>query len=115
MKIINLTPHSLNFYSNSNLVLTIPSSGIVRATEQKENIGEIDLDGLTIPIFHIRYGKPEGLPEKIDEDAIYVVSAIAAQAIKQHCPELSHKFYVVAETVRDSKGQIIGCKALANL
>ena len=46
-KMINLTPHAINFLDkNNNLAACIPSSGIARATQKRVPIGTIN--GITV-------------------------------------------------------------------
>lgn len=42
MKIVNLTPHALNFLDAENhAALNVPSSGVARAVQRRESIGTI--------------------------------------------------------------------------
>lgn len=110
MKIINLTPHALNFLDAENrVVLTVPSSGVARAAQRRESIGTIDTDGATLPVTRSAFGAVEGLPAEQD-DVIYVVSALTAQAV----PEREDVF-IVDDSVRDENGRIIGVRGLAHV
>lgn len=110
MKIVNLTPHALNFLGAENrVVLTVPSSGVARAAQRRESIGTIDTDGVTLPVTRSTFGAVEGLPAEKD-DTIYVVSAITAQAV----PEREDVF-IVDDSVRDENGRIIGVRGLAHV
>jgi hypothetical protein len=58
-------------------------------------------------------GEPEGLPE-IDQDTYYIVSSLAAQAIKaQFPPDVAERFVVVTDPVRDEEGRVVGARGLA--
>ena len=59
MKIVNLTPHPVNIYTNDG-VLTIASSGIARAEAHTEQIGMV----ANIPVYRTVYGTTVGLPEQ---------------------------------------------------
>lgn len=110
MKIVNLTPHALNFLDAENRVmLTVPSSGVARAAQRRESIGAIDADGVTLPVTRSVFGAVEGLPAEQD-DVIYVVSALTAQAV----PERDDVF-IVDDSVRDENGRIIGVRGLAHV
>ena len=110
MKIVNLTPHALNFLDAENHVaLTVPSSGVARAAQRRESIGTIDADGVTLPVTRSVFGAVEGLPAEKD-DVIYVVSALTAQAV----PEREDVF-IVDDSVRDENGRIIGVRGLAHV
>lgn len=110
MKIVNLTPHALNFLDAENHVaLNVPSSGLARAAQRRENIGTIDADGVTLPVTRSVFGAVEGLPAP-EAGTIYVVSAITAQAV----PEREDVF-IVDDSVRDENGRIIGVRGLAHV
>ena len=80
-KIINLTPHTINFVGQDNIIISsIPSSGVARATQRREIVDTIMANGVTLPIARCTYGDVQGLPEPMD-DTIYIVSAITAQAV----------------------------------
>ena len=105
-KMINLTPHAINFLDkNNNLAACIPSSGIARATQKRVPIGTIN--GITVN--KTEYGAVEGHPEP-EYGTIYIVSVLTAQA----APYRSD-LYIVDDTVRNDQGQIIGCRALAQI
>jgi len=116
MKIVNLTPHPVTLIGSEGQV-TIPSSGqLVRAREVREVRGTITLDQAgALPVLAISYGEPEGLPEPLEADTIYIVSALAAQAIRAHRPDIADHFFVVSDPVRDETGRIVGAKALARV
>lgn len=110
MKIVNLTPHALNFLDAENrIVLTVPSSGLARAAQRRESIGTIDADGVTLPVTRSVFGAVEGLPAP-EAGTIYIVSAITAQAV----PEREDVF-IVDDSVRDENGRIIGVRGLAHV
>lgn len=75
VKMINLTPHAVTFYaSDGNTVLqTIPSSGVARAEQERESVGEVN----NIPVFKTSYGAVEGLPDP-KRGTIYIVSVLTA-------------------------------------
>lgn len=105
--IINLTPHAVTFYAKDGktVINTIPSSGVARAAQTRKPITEIN----GIPVSKTEYGAVEGLPESQD-NTIYIVSVLTAQA----APERTD-LYIVDDMVRDVSGQILGCKALAQI
>ena len=110
MKIVNLTPHALNFLDAENRVmLTVPSSGVARAAQRRESIGTIDTDGVTLPVTRSTFGAVEGLPAP-EAGTIYVVSAITAQAVPEREDVL-----IVDDSVRDENGRIIGVRGLAHV
>lgn len=108
--IVNLTPHPITLIREDGTTVTVyPCGVVVRAQEQREVIGHVE----GFPVYRVHYGEPEGLPDELDEKAVYIVSSLALQAIKQHRPEIAHRFYVVSDPVRDEEGKIIGARALA--
>lgn len=105
MKIVNLTPHEINFILEEK-TMNVPSSGVARCEMSTEKVGRIgDLD-----VYKNVYGEVSGLPEE-RADTIYIVSALVAQAVKG----LRSDCYVVNDTVRDESGRIIGCRSLAKI
>ena len=110
MKIVNLTPHALNFLDAENrVVLTVPSSGVARAAQRRESIGTIDTDGVTLPVTRSVFGAVEGLPAP-EAGTIYIVSAITAQAVPKR-----EDVFIVDDSVRDENGRIIGVRGLAHV
>lgn len=105
-KIINLTPHDLNICGRDNKIIqTIPSSGIVRVIEKKEEFGDIN----GIPLVRKRFLESEGLPEP-QIDTFYFVSIIVIQANPTR-----NDLITSSELVRDEKGRILGCKEFSIL
>lgn len=110
MKIVNLTPHALNFLDAENrVILTVPSSGVARAAQRRENIGTVDVDGVTLPVTRSAFGAVDGLPAP-EAGTIYVVSAITAQAVQER-----EDVFIVDDSVRDENGRIIGVCGLARV
>ena len=105
MKILNYTPHEITLVGSDGASTTFPSVGIARCNEVKRVVGSAG----GYPLYSISYGDLSGLPAQT-QDTILIVSAIAAQAAKAagraDC-------YIVADTIRNEKGQIVGAKGLA--
>ena len=98
-EVINLTPHAINLVG----VGEIPAAGLVpRVAMKTEPVGSV----AGIPVSHTKYGKVEGLPEKMD-GVYFIVSKMLVDA----CPGRTDLLYPT-ELVRDDKGNIIGCKSL---
>ena len=106
VNLINLTPHDINLFRGDELVEKVPSSGIARVSVRSEKVGEID----GFPISKNFYGEIIGLPEP-QPGTFYVVSALVAQAAAERRTDL----LVVNDTVRNEKGQIIGCRGFARI
>lgn len=110
MKIVNLTPHALNFIgADDEIVLTVPSSGVARAKQFRFDVGSIEAGGAVLPVTHTTYGEVEGLPEP-EWGTIYVVSALTAQAVPERAD-----VYITDDAVRDDAGRVIGCRGLARV
>ena len=109
-KIVNLTPHTINFVGKDNTIIaSIPSSGVARAAQRREIVDTIVANGVTLPIARCTYGDVQGLPEPMD-DTIYIVSAITAQAVPAR-PDV----FIVDDSVRDENGRIIGVRGIAHV
>lgn len=127
MEIINLTPHDIDFYEEEHTQKikgcyyvipgalpyhTIPASGITaRAAQTEDNLPAIDCNGVRVPLLQMTYGDPVNLPEP-EKGKAYVVSALtvaAAKAARRSTSDL----YVVARTVRNEVGAVIGACALS--
>lgn len=130
MKIINLTPHSIVFFSLSSCIEqgggrgyvlkdeaaplgSIPPSGVVaRAAMQAQAQDPVSIDGIgEIPVSENSYGNPVGLPEP-QEGIGYVVSALTAAAAKVAGRDTADLF-TPNGLVRDAAGAPVGCTGLA--
>ena len=111
MKVVNLTPHTINLQTDEGQVVEIPPSGIVARVEEKtETIGKIQVGDGNIPVIRKTLGRVENLPEP-REDTIYIVSLIVAQALAGTRSDV----YVIGESIRDKEGRVIGARSLAQL
>lgn len=110
MRIINLTPHTINIVDEAgNKIVDLPSEGEARAVQKNVNFGHLG----DVPLVRAEFGEPIGLPEPA-ENTFYIVSAITANAAKA-VGRTTDDLLLTAETVRNEKNQIIGCKALAKI
>ena len=133
MKLVNLTPHEVVFFrqsdcvktprgfvltANANPVLRVPSTGLARADAAERELGYVECNGVVLPCVRNDYGDVIGLPEKPEPDTLYIISSLTAQAVKKN-ESVSRVWQdhlrLVARTVRDSKGIIIGCCGLAEV
>ena len=106
MKIINLTPHEVKVLNtDGEVVQSFPSEGVVRCQVTRQQEGEVN----GIPINRTVFGEVEGLPEPQD-DVVYIVSAIVAQAAKDR-----GDLVIPDDAVRDEQGRIVGCRAFARV
>ncbi len=108
-RLINLTPHPVNILDNqNNVLLSIPSSGELRLPEQAVPAGEIEVDGVKIPVVLKSLSPAASLPPQ-EGGTFYIVSLAAAQAARR--PD----FLVPDQLVRDEKGTVIGCRRFARV
>jgi hypothetical protein len=103
MRIINLTPHTINLFRGEEMIMAIPSSGVARVSVTSQIVGEV----CGFPVRRNVYGEIINLPDPIGE-TVYIVSALVAQAAKDRKDLL-----VVDDTVRNESGQIVGCRGFA--
>ena len=117
MRLYNYTPHAINII-NGSVNVELPSVGVIRAKSVQTQVGTIyhtESAGVEFPVpeYKLTFGEPEGMPEDIDPDGVYVVSAIAAQALKQ--AGWAGTYMVTCGAIRDEQGRIIGCQGLARI
>ena len=105
-KILNLTPHAINFCSSDGtVILTVESSGLARVACKTVTKGEIN----GIPVTENEYSEIEDLPAP-QKDTIYLVSALVAGRCKDR-----KDVFIPNELVRDEKGNIVGCRSLGRI
>lgn len=117
MRLYNYTPHTISII-NGSVKVELPSVGVIRAKSVQTQVGTIyhtESAGVeyAVPEYKLTFGEPEGMPEDIDPDGVYVVSAIAAQALKQF--GWAGTYMVTCGAIRDDAGRIIGCQGLARI
>lgn len=106
MRLVNLTPHTINIIGEDGTVTVLPASGaIARVATVRQILPPIG-DGTEIAAYRTTYGEVSGLPEPAPSTG-YVVSAIVRQAAP-HRPDV----FSPGELVRDADGQPIGCRGL---
>jgi len=111
-KIINLTPHTLNIFTNSNEEVTIAPSGVIaRRAAKREVTGEVAGISLQKSVYSglIFEDKEKNKVEFTNEtEAIYVVSSLCLNG--SDTPE---NFYAPGEQIRNDEGKPIGAKGLS--
>jgi len=102
VKIINLTPHEIILCG-----VKIPASGSqARVSMTRQQMGSIDINGTTVPIYRTLLGTVTGLPEAA-EGIGYIVSAMVRSAAPER-----RDLYSPADLQRDATGAVIGCGSL---
>lgn len=104
-KLKNYTPHDITFVDAEGVVvrtLTPDCSNeqLPRVTVSSELVGEIE----GYPLYRSVFGEPVNLPEP-EEDTVFIVSNLVKEAAKL----LGRTDFVAPRTVRNDKGQILGC------
>ena len=105
--IINLTPHAINYIHDDGKVTNIPSNGIARASQTMKESGEAE----GFRIVTTQFGAPVDLPD-YEPGKQYIVSAITVSAARAY-GRTTDDLLIVADTVRNEQGQIVGCRAFA--
>lgn len=112
-QLINLTPHAIMMVNDEgeNILTIEPSGNVVRVTQTTEQLATVTVDGVVLPVTQNTYGELVNLPEE-KEGVSLIVSAMVASAGEK----LGRKdLFIPNETVRNDKGQIIGCKSLGKI
>jgi hypothetical protein len=108
MKIVNLTPHTLNIAQRDGTIFELASSGNARCKVKEEEVETIN----QISIYTASYGEVSGLPEpEPEQDTVYIVSLLVAQAVASQQPERDDVFSP-GELIRDDNGRPVGCVGL---
>lgn len=104
-KVINMTPHPITICDDDGNILRqiMPCGRWIRLSHETVSAG-FDVDG--IPVTVTKFGDPIGLPP-YEEGVFYVVSQLVKNALTDR-----QDLLVPAETVRDERGRIIGCRSL---
>ena len=117
MRLINLTPHNVNFMDeDGNVLKTIkPAAEAPRLKTFKGSSTTIDVDGLSIPLsggfkFLDELVEGQSLPPQ-EDGVLYIVS----KALADYAVSVGRNDFVSPDrVVRDDKGAIIGCRGLAS-
>lgn len=81
MKLINLTPHDINLYSEKEWIETIPSEGVARISEEPGIPSFIE--GIPVPVLGApHHGGVIGLPPK-KEGVLLIVSLFVATHVRR--------------------------------
>lgn len=105
MIIINATPHNITLIVNDNYITFEKSDIVPRVNQSSQNVEPLQYNGLSVPIKKTTLGELEGLPEET-QGIYYIVSLLVLEAGKK----LGRTDLLAPDTVRDTSGNIIGCK-----
>ena len=103
--IINLTPHPVNLLDvDANVIITFHTEGLARCSQNDVIIGKLNKD---IILTKTSYGEVIGLPEQSPR-TFYIVSRLVRNALPNRTDLL-----VPNQLIRDSEGQIVGCRSFS--
>lgn len=80
-RLVNLTGHPLTVTSG-NKSIRLRSEGRARINSSIREVGDIEIEGLSIPVLELQEKSIEELPEP-EEGVIYIVSGIVATAAQR--------------------------------
>lgn len=106
--ILNLTPHPITLLrgdGEENRQVLLPAGKPARVASCQTSVGEFD----GMPLVRQEYGEVQDLPP-IAKDTIFIVSRMVMVA----CPHRSD-LVCPADLVRDTQGNIVGCRSLERL
>jgi hypothetical protein len=104
MRIINKTPHDVNVIHEGKNIRISPEPRPIRLQEHYTQVDAVN----GIPVYKKHYGAGNLPPRR--KDTVYIVSLIVAITYPDR-----EDFLVVNETVRDEKGQTMGCESFARV
>lgn len=105
MKFVNCTPHSITLLDkDNNVVQTLPKGDVVPRLSQSTKQVDV-VEGVSIT--ETTFGDIQDLPDA-QEGVLLIVSRLILAATKDR-----KDLVVPNELVRDSQGNIVGCKSLA--
>lgn len=116
----NFTPHTLSLVVGDGLnnIVKIESDGVVRVKENREVIREIEgIKVLKKEFSDIPQTDIAELKRVLNDDfSIAIVSLLTARVLKgdkRLSDKEKSKIYIIANTIRDNQGKIIGADAIA--
>ncbi len=107
MKIVNLTPHTVNIKKQDGSIDSYRPSGKVARieTNQTDNTTITDGSNAKIDVFHTKYGKVTGIP-KAEEGVIYLCSTQVEINTKRQ------DVFSPGPPLRDEEKRVIACHGL---
>jgi len=105
MKIVNLTPHTINIKVNNKTLSVAPSGEIARVATIEKIAGEVN----GIPVIERTFENVEGLPAP-QKDTIYLVSSMVLVVVKGRDDVFAPDTGTSA--IRDEAGRIVAVTRL---
>jgi len=109
VKIVNLTPHTLNILDENGTEYSFPSDGIARAAQSSTVVGTLN----GIEVVKTTFGAPEGLPDP--EEGVFIVVSLATANAAKAAGRTVDDLLLTSDPVRDADGRIIGCRRFARI
>ena len=112
MRFENLTPHDLVVYDEAGEkeIARLPRTGeVARVNTEATQIGEISIDGHSVPVVETTFGDVVNLPEPYD-GVMYVISIIVLQAVRGLRDDVVVPDTGSESVVRDADGNILGVR-----
>ena len=111
----NFTPHECNLMEGDEVVLTIPSEGMARCDEQRDEehptiLVVVDSTGeneISISVLPKSYGPVTGLPTS-EPGVLFIVSQLVAERLPER-----EDLIVPDNMVRGERGVILGCRSFS--
>jgi len=113
MKLVNLTPDTINIHSNGQVLEVEPSGEVARVIVLNDKLNDITVDGFKIQINSAMYGWLVNLGP-VQPETIYIVSTM----VQQRCNELKlgrDDLYSPGELARNEQGVVVGCYGLSKI
>lgn len=108
MIIKNLTPHSVNYISEEDIIISIePEKTPARCFQSIVSDGTLKTAIGNFNLSKSKFGKVENIPEQ-EDGVYYIVSRLVLSACADR-----NDLLVPNEIVRNDSGQIIGCKSFS--
>ena len=112
--LINLTPHPVDVVdpeSGAIVASLPPEPEPARVEMERERLGTVVVNSVSIPITRNHLGMPSPLPEPTP-GRFYIVSRAFAEAVRASGQPRSD-LLVPDDPVRDDEGRITGCRGFA--
>lgn len=122
-KVVNLTPHDVNIvagatfdasirkYRGGEVVLTIPSSGMVNAVSNDTPAADVIVGGVSVSSIKKIWTSVDALPE-YDEDTMFIVSGLYVSACCELGLPTANLLTVGNMVVAEDGRTIVGCVGL---
>jgi len=105
--IVNLTPHPVFLEGDGGVTTIHPSGKVARVATTETEVGNVEVNGVVVPLVTTTYGQVTDLPEP-DGATRYIVSRVVRSA----CPERDD-LLVPTRFTRDQAGNIVAARALS--